>query len=168
MTGNVCDDLATRLAAVSKDLGLDDADEDLLWRYLMDLPEGGQLSVEVARALTEQSELNPAAVLSYTWTATYPKRFYKPSRRRLAKLGFDLKASGRVKLREPLYVQSLEAHEQRLRSEIGRSCFYGWKDQITACIREDGRNWEPPTDLDVEVSLKLVTLNLTEKLTRMS
>lgn len=168
MTGNVCDDLAIRLAAVSKNLGLDEADEDLLWRYLMGLPEDSRLPDEVARALTEQSELSPVGVLSYTWTATFPERFYKPGRRRLARFGFGLKASGRVKLREPLYVQSLPAHEAMLWADIRRSCFDGWRNEITACLREDGRNWEPPTDQDVELKTSVIYHNLKGKLTRLS
>jgi hypothetical protein len=107
MKSNLLDDLAIRLAATCKNLGLDDADEDLLWRYLMQLPSGQQLPGEIVLALKEQSEASPVAVLSYSWTATFPERFYKTTRSRLAKLGMGLKAGGVTEFNNrPLYVRS--------------------------------------------------------------
>jgi hypothetical protein len=165
MKSNLLDDLAIRLAATCKNLGLDDADEDLLWRYLMQLPSGQQLPGEIVLALKEQSEASPVAVLSYSWTATFPERFYKTTRSRLAKLGMGLKAGGVTEFNNrPLYVRSFVEYELSLRDEIAKTCFQHWYTQITNCLREDGRNWEPPTDSDVQIVLTVKKVDLTEKL----
>jgi hypothetical protein len=165
MKSNLLDDLAIRLAATCQTMGLDDADEDLLWRYLMELPSGAHLPSEVAEALNGQSEGTPVAVLSYSWKASFPERFYKPRRKGLAKLGMGLKAGGVCEFNNrPLYVRSLAEYEESLRAEIASTCFQKWFEDITTCIREDGRNWEPPAESDVQIVLKVKKLDLSAKL----
>jgi hypothetical protein len=48
--------------------------------------------------------------------------------------------------------------------EIKTLCFKRWYDDITNCIREDGRNWEPPTASDVQIVLEVQKIDLAEKL----
>lgn len=162
-------DLAIRLAATCKNLGLDDDDEDLLWRFLINLPSSSTVPVEIADALHSQSTFTPVAITSYSWTATFPERFLKPKPRRwlswLPKAATPLEASGSCEFNNvPAYVRSFDGYEAGLIDEIKTRCFNLWYDDITNCIREDGRNWEPPTASDVQIVLKVEKIDLMEKL----
>jgi hypothetical protein len=169
MKSNLLHDLATRLAATCKNLGLDDADEDLLWRYLMELPNGSSVPREIADTLYSQSTFVPVAITSYSWTATFPERFHKPKPRRwlpwLPKAATPLEASGSCEFNNPsVYVRSFAGYEAGLIDELKTWCFKQWYDDITNCIREDGCNWEPPTASDVQIELKVEKIDLLERL----
>jgi len=156
--------MALRLARLSTVMGLDDEDELLLWRYFAELQPGDKLEPEIRHVLTNLAEESPHLVISYKWKASMPSRFYNDKQRKLSRVGFSLKSSDQVKLNAPLVVNDIEHFKTTITERCRRQCFVEWFDRVTACLREDGVNWEPPGDRDVELELAVVALDLREHL----
>lgn len=156
--------MAVRLARLSEVMGLDDEDELMLWRYLAEMPQGMKVPSEIAIVLTNLAEESPHMVKAYQWTASMPTRFYTPKQKSLSRFGFHLRSSDQVTLSTPLVVNDLQHYRSVIDTKCRRACFQGWFNRITACLREDGVNWEPPTDRDVELELKVISLDLREHL----
>jgi hypothetical protein len=156
-------DLALRLAVTCKAMGLDDEDEMLLWRYVASLPEGESVPIEVQDILLDQAVYSPTLIKHYVWDATYPERFYKPKRRLLTKLGWKLERSGHANDLNQVVFDGLAA-ELSIRAHVRDLCFGAWRDELTACLRADGVNWEPPGDTDVEIRLSIFSVDLKARL----
>lgn len=157
--------MAVRLAELSLSMGLDDTDEDLLWKYVATLGKDARLASPIAQVLDQKAEFDPVLVEGYSWRATMPIRFYTPERAAKARWGFGLRAKGSMKSEGAgLYTRSADDYTTDLTERLSRACFENWRDEITACLRPDGRNWEPPTDLDVQLELIVRTSSLSEKL----
>lgn len=166
MNGNLPEAMAVRLAEICLVMGLDDTDEDLLWRYVAGLQNGHRhLPRPIAEVLEQKSEFDPVLIMGYGWVATYPDRFYTPGRSKKARWGFGLKARGQMNTHDTgTYARSESEFREELLQRVRRQCFELWMDEVTAVLRPDGRNWEPPTDLDVQVELRLEAFSLSEKL----
>ena len=156
--------MALRLARLSGVMGLDDEDELLLWRYLSELQAGDKLDPEIRHVLTNLAEESPHMVISYKWKASMPARFYNEKQRKLSRVGFSLRSSDQVKLPTPMVVNDIEHFKAAIEEKCRRGCFVDWFDRITACLRPDGVNWEPPCDRDVELDLTIVSIELREHL----
>lgn len=156
--------MALRLARLSLVMGLDDEDELLLWRYVAELQPGDKLAPEISHVLTNLAEESPHLVISYKWKASMPARFYNEKQRKLSRVGFSLKSSDQVKLPMPMVVNDIQHFKASISEKCRRSCFVEWFDRVTACLRDDGVNWEPPGDRDVELDLTVVSLELREHL----
>lgn len=165
MKDNLSEAMAVRLAELSMGMGLDDTDEDLLWRYIAGLGEGVRLPRPIAEVLDQKAEFDPVIIEGYNWTAKMPERFYSESRKVKSRWGFGLKAKGRMEAGgRGLYTRSEGEYTAGLRQRLSRGCFENWRDEITACLRPDGRNWEPPTDQDVELKIQVRVSSLLKKL----
>ncbi|WP_408601340.1 hypothetical protein [Pseudomonas sp. PLMAX] len=165
MKENLSEALAVRLAEICLGMGLDDTDEDLLWKYVASLGKGARLARPIAAVLDQKAEFDPVIVEGYNWRATMPERFYTPERMVKSRWGFGLRARGTMESGSTgLYTRSAEAYTTDLTQRLGRACFENWRDEITACLRPDGRNWEPPTDQDIQLQLHVKVASLSEKL----
>lgn len=165
MKENLSEALAVRLAEICLSMGLDDTDEDLLWKYVASLGQGARLARPIAEVLDQKAEFDPVLIRAYEWTATYPERFYNPGRKRKARWGFDLRVRGFLNAVDTgVYTRSESEYTDDLLQRVRRQCFELWRDEITSILRPDGRNWEPPTDLDVQVKLSVKAVSLSEKL----
>jgi hypothetical protein len=151
-------DLAVRIAKTSKALGLDDEEEMLLWRYLAKLGAGDNLDNDIGHVLANLAEETPFAIHGYSWSAKMPERFYKPWR------WFKLNSKGVVHLQPPEVVNDIAKFRQDLESRLQRECFVSWFDEVTACLREDGVNWEPPHERDVVIDLSIHSTSLRDSL----
>jgi hypothetical protein len=160
-------DLALRLASISKAMGLDDQDEELLWRYVAELEPGQKLDSVIAGLLSNQAEMQPLVVTSCTWKASIPERFYKARQKKMAKLGFRLRDEGEVHLQQPAFVTDLDVYRADLEAALRRTFFEKWFYKIDACLRDDGVNWEPVGEQDVVIETKIVTSSLTAKLAQL-
>lgn len=164
MSDDLKDMMALRLARLSVVMGLDDEDELLLWRYIAGLVPGEKLDPEIMHVLSNLAEESPHLVTSYRWKASMPSRFYNDKQRKLSRVGFSLKSSDQVRLSTPMVVNDIEHFKDAIADKCRRNCFVEWFDRITACLREDGVNWEPPADRDVELELTVSSLELREHL----
>lgn len=160
-------DMALRLASISNAMGLDDQDEELLWRYVAELKPGQKLDSVIAGTLSNQAEMQPLLVTSCKWKASIPERFYKARQKKLAKLGFHLRSEGEIHLQQPAFVRDLDVHRADLEAAVRRACFEKWFYKIDACLRADGVNWEPVGEQDVVVEMKIITSSLTAKLSQL-
>lgn len=156
--------MAVRLAQLSTVMGLDDEDEMMLWRYLAELESGRSLDADIRNVLSNLAEESPSMVVSYQWKAAMPPRFYTDKQRTRSRLGLHLKSSDIVTLPTPVVINDLGKYRADLEHKLKRSCFQGWFDRVTACLRGDGVNWEPPTDQDVELDLTITSRDLREHL----
>lgn len=165
MKENLPESLAIRLAKICLSMGLDDTDEDLLWKYVASLEKGAALAGPIAEVLDQKAEFDPVVVEGYTWSSTMPERFYSPHRRVKSRWGFGLRAKGSMQSgSNGIYIRSADDYTADLTQRLSRACFESWRDEITACLRPDGRNWEPPTDQDVQLKLNVRVSSLSEKL----
>lgn len=160
-------DMAVRLASISSAMGLDDQDEELLWRYVAELEPRQKLDPVIAGLLTNQAEMQPLLVTSCIWKASIPERFYKARQKKLAKLGFHLRGEGEVRLEQPAFVTDLDVYRADLEAAMRRTFFQKWFYKIDACLREDGINWEPVGEEDVVVEMKIITSSLKTKLAQL-
>lgn len=156
--------MALRLARISLAMGLDDEDELLLWQYLGELKPGRKLEPEIRHVLNNLAEESPDLVISYKWKASMPSRFFNDKQKKLAKVGFGLRQSDEVKLGSPLVVNDISHFRSSIEDRCRRNCFVLWFDRITACLRPDGVNWEPPGDRDVELELTIDSIPLRDLL----
>lgn len=153
-------DMAVRLARLSSAMGLDDEDENLLWRYLGELKAGQKLEPEILHVLVNLAETQPVVVTSYKWEARMPMRFYNDKQRKLAKFGFHLRSKEEKKMATPVFVSDMANFRTNLEAFYRHQCFVEWFERITSCLRDDGVNWEPPTDNDVELELTIESVSL--------
>lgn len=161
-------DMAVRISQHAM-MGLDDVDEELLWRYvLMELntaggsPENMKLPYEVVSVLMSQGEYDPFYVQKISWWATIDNRFYTESRKKKARWGFPLEEKSSIE--EGFLSMSIEQTKAEIEGRVRTRLFSSWYDNLTACIREDGVNWEPPCENDIELILDIDGFSLVEAL----
>ncbi|MBB4861425.1 hypothetical protein HNP46_000236 [Pseudomonas nitritireducens] len=156
MTLDVQNDLANRLAVLSQQMGLDDVDETLLWRHVADQPKTAQVDAIISKLLSEYGEQQPVTIIGYRYEAEMPERFYTKAALRRSLVGVRLKRSDcRGSKLQPLqaYSRDLDEYRAELDASIRHELFELWKDDVTACLREDGVNWEPPMYTDIQLKL---------------
>lgn len=157
-------DLAERIASISNAMGLDDKDEALLWRYLHELPPGVKPSANVLHVLSNLAETQPVIATAYKWRAEMPSRFYTDKQKMLSRFGFDLRANGEHKILGGVLVEDIDRFIAGLVDLHQAQCFKSWFNRVTACLREDGVNWEPPLSTDIIVEITVVSTSIEKKL----
>ncbi len=157
---NLCEKFVLRLASLSSAMGLDDEDEALLWEYVaLAHMDGEDIAEQVASVLLEQAVLNPILVTRCSYRATIDNKFLKPTT--FLGLSFTKKKHvDEVFPTLPGIFESRTAFEKEYRMRAQEHCIALWWNDLTAILRPNGVDWEPPcmSDVIVDMDIQFITL----------
>lgn len=164
MNKTLTQEMAVRIADISKAMGLDDVDESLLWRYFACLREGDHLDESIADVLNNMAESDPVILVKCSWTASIPQRFAKRRPWPLSLFETNLSISGENVYSPPQVVTRIDSFVSVLEGWVKLDCFERNFEKITSIQRPDGVNWEPPTSEDVVVDIQYTAFSLRDRL----
>lgn len=166
-------DMAVRLAQHSLAMGLDDDDENCLWKYVyfaIGYSKDGFLEMvpdQVRRVLLEQAQFSPRVRMASKWHARMPEKFIKQSF--LRKIGvrrtlvYD-KWSPSFNSDSVAGISLERAHRDRLEQDFRLFLFDRWYDQLTFWRDSLSGRVVEPSSSDIIVDIDIRELDLVEAL----
>lgn len=160
--------MAKRLGEISLVMGMDDEDELLLWQYVALTPEGEIL--ECVKKSLQSAIFDPYVLSRCEWSASFPKRFYNPSRRLKSRFGrkYLLTQKGDATVVGSLastdIILDLKLFEDQVREAAQHQCFMQWINEVQSVLDPNGVKWHAPGQEHVSVHINIDALRLADKL----